>query len=245
MCIPFWNETNPDYFVIPHKDLEKNFIDAGIAKEKLLPIGIPVATKFSAKYDKAKCKKELGLKANEKYVLILNGSMGFGNVNGMLKRLVSEIEDVNFIVSCGNNKKLLDNLNENYKENSRVISLAYTNDLNKYIASSEGILTKPGGLTTTEIATMRKPLIHTMPIPGCENYNAAFFLDRKMSVKCENIEQVVASTKELLYNEDMQKKIVDNQKKYIDIDNSNKIANIVISEIEKGKNYEGMCKCRK
>lgn len=245
VCIPFWKETNPDYFVIPHKDLVKNFLDVGIKNEKLLPIGIPVTEKFSVKYDKLECKRELGLNTDEKYVLLLNGSMGFGNVNGMLKKLMSKIKDVNFIVSCGNNKKLLDNLNETYKENSRVISLAYTNDLNKYIASSEVILTKPGGLTTTEIATMRKPLIHTMPIPGCENYNAAFFEDRKMSIKCENVEEVVTATKELLVNEKQQKEMVDNQKKHINIDNSNKIANIVINEIEKGKNYEGMCRGRK
>ncbi len=45
--------------------------------------------------------------------------------------------------------------------------------------SSEIILTKPGGLTTTEIATLRKPFIHTMPIPGCENYNAQFLRTEK------------------------------------------------------------------
>ena len=245
VCIPFWQETNPDYFVIPHKDLEKSFLDAGIKKEKLLPIGIPVAEKFSHNYDKIESKKELGLKVDEKYVLLLNGSMGFGNVDKMLNKLLLEIQGVNFIVSCGNNKRLLDNLSDTYKQSNRVVSLAYTNELNKYIASSEVILTKPGGLTTTEIATMRKPFIHTMPIPGCENYNAAFFEDRKMSIKCENIEEVVTATKELLVNEKLQEEMVDNQKKYINIDNSNKIANIVINEIEKGKNYEGMCRGRK
>ena len=40
-CIPFWEETEPDYFVIPHKDLIDEFVEKGIPKEKLLPIGIP------------------------------------------------------------------------------------------------------------------------------------------------------------------------------------------------------------
>lgn len=39
---------------------------------------------------------------------------------------------------------------------------------------SELLLTKPGGLTTTEAATINIPIIHTMPIPGCETYNAEF-----------------------------------------------------------------------
>ena len=42
VCIPFWEETNPDYFIIPSEELAKDFIEKGIQQEKLLPLGIPV-----------------------------------------------------------------------------------------------------------------------------------------------------------------------------------------------------------
>ena len=35
-CIPFWEETEPDYFFIPHEDLKEEFISKGIPKEKLI-----------------------------------------------------------------------------------------------------------------------------------------------------------------------------------------------------------------
>ena len=41
VSIPFWEETNPDYFIIPNEDLKKDFMAKGIKKEKLLPLGIP------------------------------------------------------------------------------------------------------------------------------------------------------------------------------------------------------------
>lgn len=235
VCIPFTEEADADYLIIPHKELEKDFLEKGIKNEKILPLGIPVAKRYNKKYDKEKCKKELGLEENKEYVLILNGSMGFGNVNNILEKLLSEIDNVGFIVACGNNEKLLNELEEKYGKNKNVISLPYTNNLNKYIASSEVVLTKPGGLTTTEIATMRKPFIHTMPIPGCENYNATFFAERKMSIKCDNIEEVVSSTKEVLLNKELQKEMIENQEKYIDTDVSNKIVDVVIKELEKEK----------
>lgn len=234
-CIPFFEEEDADYTIIPHKDLESDFVNRGFKKEKILPLGIPVAQQYSRKYDITQCKKELGLDENKKYVLILNGSMGFGNVDGILGKLISEIKDVNFIVSCGNNEKLLKTLKENYYDEDNVISLGYINNLSKYIASSEVILTKPGGLTTTEIATMRKPLVHIMPIPGCENYNANFFADRKMSIKCNNIEEVVSATKELLINKKLQEEIISNQERNINANASKQIANVVIKEIEKVK----------
>ena len=68
--------------------------------------------KLRKKYDKNQCKKELGLKEDKQYVLILNGSMGFGNVEGILEKLTSEIKNANFIVACGNNGKLLKRLEE-------------------------------------------------------------------------------------------------------------------------------------
>ena len=232
VCIPFWEETNPDYFVIPSEELEDDFIKKGMNKEKLLPFGIPVSKYYSKKYNSNECKKELGLNENEKYILLLNGSMGFGNVVKTVKKLLEEIKDVNFIISCGNNKKLAQTLNNEYKENSRIIILPFTNNLNKYMASSEIILTKPGGLTTTEIATMRKPFIHTMPIPGCENYNASFFSDKKMSIKCNNIQEIVENTKKLLNNKELQGEMIYNQKININNNACNQITDFIINEIQ-------------
>lgn len=234
VSIPFWGETNPDYFVIPSKELESDFIEKGTKKQKIIPLGIPVMKKFREKYNKNEIKKQLNLSFNKKYVLILNGSMGFGNVQEIAKKLLENTEDATFIISCGNNSKLVETLNNEYKNNNRIIVLPYTNELGKYVASCEIVLSKPGGLTTTEIATMRKPLIHIMPIPGCENYNANFFAKRQMSLKCDNLEQVVNNTKELLENQALQNKIIENQKKYIIGDACEKIADIVIKQLDRG-----------
>lgn len=84
VSIPFWEETDPDYFIIPNKDLIKDFEEKGIAKEKLLPLGIPVGKAFGTKYNKDDAKIELKLNLNKKYILLLTGSMGFGNVTKML-----------------------------------------------------------------------------------------------------------------------------------------------------------------
>ena len=234
VSIPFWEETNPDYFIIPSKDLESDFTEKGIEEQKLLPLGIPVMKQYRKDYNIQETKKQLNLDINKDYVLILNGSMGFGNVKEITKKLLENIKDVTFIISCGTNNELVSFLNSEYKNNERVIALPYCNELGKYMAISKIILTKPGGLTTTEIATMRRPLVHIMPIPGCENYNANFFFERNMSIKCENIEQVVNSTKELLENLKLQNKLVENQEKYIAKDTCDKITNIVIKELNRG-----------
>ncbi len=234
VSIPFWEETNPDYFVIPSKELEADFLEKGIKKQKLLSLGIPVRKQFREKYDKEETKKQLKLDINKKYILILNGSMGFGNVKEITKELLENIKDYTFIISCGNNTELADYLSNEYKDNERIIALPYTSELGKYMASCEIILSKPGGLTSTEIATMRKPLVHIMPIPGCENYNADFFEKRHMSVKCENLEQVVEGTKKLLEDESLQNQIIENQKKYIKGNTCEEIVEVVVKQLDRG-----------
>lgn len=32
-CIPFWEETNCDYYIIPHEDLADEYIKRGVPKE--------------------------------------------------------------------------------------------------------------------------------------------------------------------------------------------------------------------
>ena len=233
VSIPFWEETNPDYFVIPSEELEADFLEKGIKKQKLLALGIPVMKQYRRNYNKQEAQKQLNLDTNKKYILILNGSMGFGNIKEIAKQLLENIKEFTFIISCGSNKEIFDFLSEEYKNNNRIIPLQYTKELGKYMASSEVILSKPGGLTTTEVAVMRKPLIHIMPIPGCENYNANFFAERQMSIKCENLEEVISSTKKLVENEELQNKIIQNQKKYITGDTTEKIADIVIKELNR------------
>lgn len=235
VSIPFWEETNPDYLVIPSKELEKDFVKRGINRNKLLPYGIPVAKEYIETYEKEEYKQKLKLDINKKYVLILTGSMGFGNVIEMVNELLKQIEDIVFMVSCGNNEKLLVELRKDYKEHERIIAIPYTNQLDQYMKASEIILSKPGGLTTTEIATLNKPFIHTMPIPGCENYNANFFNEKKMSKKCDTVKEVVENTKQLLNNKELQKEMIENQLKYMNKNVCNDITNKIIEECEKIK----------
>lgn len=228
VCIPFWRETNPDFMITPSDELKSSFIDQGVKENKLIPLGIPVKRAYSEDYDINECKKKVGLDINKRYVLLLTGSMGFGNVEEIVDELKNNIKDINLIVACGTNKELYEKLNK--KDN--VIALEFTENIDLYMKSSDIILSKPGGLTTTEIAVLGKPFIHTMPIPGCENYNANFFESHKMSLKCMNIPEIVESTKLLLENKDLCMELVENQRKYMNRNSCKDLVNLIKKEIK-------------
>ena len=87
--------------------------------------------------------------------------------------------------------------------------------MNAYIKECDLVLTKPGGLTSTEVAVLNKPMIHIMPIPGVENYNANFFKNNHLSLISNTIDEIIANTNLLLNNKELQKELINNQKKVI------------------------------
>lgn len=181
VCIPFWEETNPDYFVIPSSELIEDFTSKGIPSEKILPFGIPVSPKFNIKYTKKEARRQLSLPVNGKIALIMAGSMGYGNIIDTINRILDKYKkELNIVVICGNNKKMKVEIAKKFN-NSNLYVFGYTDNVNIFMDASDMILTKPGGLTSTEVAVKNIPVIFTEPIPGCETYNARFFEKRQMA----------------------------------------------------------------
>lgn len=182
-CIPFWEETNCDYYVVPHKDLIPEFASCGIPEEKLLPLGIPVRPAFARPASKEDVRRHLGLPENAPLFLVMSGSMGFGKVHLLAHELVSRLENgEQAVIICGNNKKRMRSLRLQFHKNPNVHIIGFTRYVAEYMAAADVLFTKPGGLSSTEAAVRRVPLVHTDPIPGCETKNRAFFVSRGMSV---------------------------------------------------------------
>lgn len=140
------------------------------------------------------------------------GSMGFGSIDTVIHELLTE-KNTKIIVICGTNKELYKRLND--VNNDNLIVLGFVNNINDLIYSSDIVLSKPGGLSSTEIASMGKPLLHIFPIPGIETYNTKFFSRRNMNMICNNKEEIINNCKYLLNNKELQKELISNQKKYI------------------------------
>lgn len=206
-AVPFWEETKPDFFVIPHSSLKEEFLEKGFDPEILLDFGIPVSTDFSD------VKGNLNLPKDKNIILITSGSMGFGKMKEIVIKILNDIENSYIIAICGKNKKLYDELKK--VDNQNLLVEGFVNNLNEYINASDVVLTKPGGLTSTEVAVIRKPMIHLMPIPGVENYNAEFFRENGLSLVSNSVDEVLKNTDEILKNKELQNNMINNQSKII------------------------------
>jgi processive 1,2-diacylglycerol beta-glucosyltransferase len=60
------------------------------------------------------------------------------------------------------------------------------------------IITKPGGLTTSEVLAMGKPIFIVNPIPGQEAANSDFLLERGAAAKVNRVEDLPYRLEQLL-----------------------------------------------
>ena len=232
-AIPFLEETKPDYFVIPHISLQEEFLKKGFKQEILLPYGICVSSLF------CKVKNNLSLPQDKNIILITSGSMGFGKMKDIVKAILNNIPNTYVVALCGSNKKLYLELKEINSEN--LLVKGFVTNINEYISASTIVLTKPGGLTSTEVGVIRKPMIHLMPIPGVENYNANFFEKNGLSLISNNIEEVISNTEKLLKDEKLQKEMIKNQAEFINRNSANDLVQFVINNANAIYKSQKMC----
>ena len=232
-AIPFLEETKPDYFVIPHISLQEEFLKKGFKQEILLPYGICVSSLF------CKVKNNLSLPQDKNIILITSGSMGFGKMEDIVKAILNNIPNTYVVALCGSNKKLYLELKEINSEN--LLVKGFVTNINEYISSSTIVLTKPGGLTSTEVGVIRKPMIHLMLIPGVENYNANFFEKNGLSLISNNIEEVISNTEKLLKDEKLQKEMIKNQAEFINRNSANDLVQFVINNANAIYKSQKMC----
>ena len=232
-CIPFWEETDCDYYIVPHEELLDTCVKRGIPEEKLLPFGIPVSRRFRMKADKEKAREYLGFPKDRKMFLLMGGSMGAGDLEKLTDRLWKEIGGLEGIaVICGSNKKIFQKLKKKYEGEKDVFIIGKTRQMELYMKACDIIYTKPGGLTSTEAAVSRIPIVHTAPIPGCESANRRFFVRHKMSIAPKSIEDQVEEGIRLLESPDQIQAMKEAQKSCISGRAAEKIADFLEEKLD-------------
>ncbi len=179
---PFWEEaTRLDYIITASELLKMQFLRKGFPEEKMLPFGIPIHPKFSISGDKAKAREELSLDKDKKTVLVMSGSMGYGRLDKAIEKLDNLDIDFQGIVVCGNNKKMEKQLNGmEFKKDFKIFG--YVNNVDVLMDASDVIISKPGGITSSESMAKELPMIMLNPIPGQEERNVEFMLNNGLAL---------------------------------------------------------------
>lgn len=177
---PFWESTELDYYVTADCMLENQMKKKGISPDKVLPYGIPIRKCFSTKVSKEEARGTLGI-ANKKTILMMMGSMGFGNILKNME-IIDDIDaDFQVLCVCGNNEKMKKEI-DGVSWKKTVISYGFVDNVDLMMDAADFIVTKPGGLTTSELLAKNLPAVIINPIRGQEDRNTEFLVNNGAAI---------------------------------------------------------------
>lgn len=149
----------------------------------------------------------------------------------ILKTLIEEFPNIQIVAISGKNELMKETFKEIvaiHKCEDRVKILEYTKKVPELMSISNLVITKPGGLTSTESLASELPMIIINPIPGQEEQNAEFLEKEGVGVwikKGDNIKEVLTS---VIGNETKLRKMKNNAKGLANKRSTRDICEIII-----------------
>jgi processive 1,2-diacylglycerol beta-glucosyltransferase len=175
----------------------------GVPPGDTTPSGIPIHPVFSEPKERAACLEHIGLRGDRPVVLQLAGGFGVGPIEKIYSALLSVEEPLEIMVVAGRNQKAKTQL-EKVKTPSRhnVKIFGFTDKIDELMAAADLVLSKPGGLTTSETLARGAAMVIVNPIPGQETRNSDFLLESGAAIKVNNIATLAHKVASLVRDRD-------------------------------------------
>lgn len=177
----------------------KSLVTKGIPSSKVYTFGIPINLAFLDRASTPSTKE-----SREKFnILVMAGSMGVSKIAEVIRDVV-ENDHYTVNIVCGKNEKLYNQINVLYEssiETGRVTVYGFTREIPQLMSQADLLITKPGGLTTTEALQKNVPMIIPFAIPGQEEENAEFLEEQGVAFRASTSEEV-GKCVALLYKEE-------------------------------------------
>lgn len=230
----FW-ELKPEYvdrYFIANEEMKYTLINNGINGDKVFVTGIPVGEAFLKEYNRNEICNSFDLDPNKKIILLFGGGeYGLSNVKKFFVGLLETKEDLQIVAIAGKSKKIQNMFKEiAIKYDKKTLILGYTNQVPELMSISDFVISKPGGLTTTEILTKNIPFIIINPIPGQEEENARFLLNNGAAVRLFDADKTTPFLNQLLADEKRVSCIKEMQKHIARPNSTMEIVKIILDE---------------
>ena len=169
-----------EWFFVSNDDMKNQLTEFEVENDKIYVTGIPMSERFFEKFDRDEIFASFNLSPEKKVILFFGGGeFGLGKERTLeiFKSLIRNSIDYQIVAIAGKNEKMKENFEKIVDEldvHNTVRVLGFTDKVPELMYISNLVVTKPGGLTTTESIASHLPIIIINPIPGQEEENAEF-----------------------------------------------------------------------
>ena len=191
---PLWviRTAEIERYSVAHEEMKNHLKLLGVPEERVIIAGIPINPRFVEKKDPTALKTKYGVKDASPVVLLIAGSFGttpIGDIIDQFKLIPSQFQ---LIVVCGKNKKLSEKIRAKQSNEPRItLVYEFVDFVDELMRVSDILISKPGGITTSESLAIGLPMLLVDPIPGQEEANVDYFLEKGVGLKARSPESLI------------------------------------------------------
>ncbi len=189
----YWVDPIVFRYYVHHDESAWQLEAKGVPRGSICVAGIPVVPEFSERISKKKAREALGVDHHAFTVLVLSGGFGVGRVETIVDSVLQTLGSFpgrrfNVLAICGRNASLCRSLQRReYPDNVSVDVHGFVSNVHEFMSAADVIVSKSGGLTSSEAMVKRLPMIIVDPIPGQEARNADLIIEHGAGWKAVNM----------------------------------------------------------
>jgi processive 1,2-diacylglycerol beta-glucosyltransferase len=195
-----WLFKEVDWYFVACEETRVYLSELGIPPETLFVTGIPVDPVFEIEKPKREIRLQLGLDPDMTTLLVSPGGFGVGPVEALVRAVHEVQHPVQVVVICGRNVRLEAHLKQLSRGRHPMKVVGFTTEMDSWMAASDLLVGKAGGLTSSEALARGLVLVIVNPIPGQEERNTDHFLEEGVALRCNNLPALAYKIDVLLSN---------------------------------------------
>ena len=192
-----WAQENIAFYYVATPQVKSDLEKFGAPKDRVQVSGIPIKGDFATPARSAsEAREELGLDPSKPLVLVLGGSLGLGSFGETVSAIDQGEGNFQLAAITGRNEKLQNEL-ACLKTDHPFAVEGFVDNMPTWIEAADIVVTKPGGLTCSEILARGKPMILKRAESGLEKRMVERLGETGASVVVESTEQIGAAVSRL------------------------------------------------
>lgn len=196
----YWVQPQVDRTFVASDEVGAILAARGVAPERIVTTGIPIVGSFAHRHPRAALRRRLGLRSSTPVLLVMGGGAGVGTLVETV-RVALACGPVQVLAVAGRNEALRAKLRRlRAPAGSTLTTFGFTDEVDALMAAADLVVTKSGGLTSSECLAAGLPMVVIDPIPGQEERNCDYLLEQGVAVRASSLDALRFKLQQLLGN---------------------------------------------
>jgi processive 1,2-diacylglycerol beta-glucosyltransferase len=205
---PVWVKPEIDVYAVADEHVRDQLVEWGASVESIVTCGIPTDPTFRTRHEREETMARYRIIRDAPIVLLMGGGMGPTHMDEVAERLCQSPEAMHIVAVTGHDARVrrrLARLRALPPVSLQV--LGWTEDVAALMQAASVLVTKPGGLTTSEAAMCALPVVIFDAIPGPERRNAERLMEAGAGILTNGAQEAAQAALSLLHDESARKRM--------------------------------------